>query len=99
MHPFLKRDALEAQIQRLYDGTGRPKDFFRINLIFAVGAIFLYRRGQHSIKPMNYYVTAMEQADDILGLASDDDIQNILLLVQFGSNNDIGGKSYPAKDV
>jgi hypothetical protein len=59
-------------------------------MVFAIGAVSLTRLGRHHTAPIDYYVTAMEQADAVLGLVKDEHIQNTLLIMLFGLHYDIG---------
>jgi hypothetical protein len=97
MHPFLKRGDIYDQLRRLYENQPNSplysNDVFQINMILAIGAISLSRLGLHSTTPADNYVTAMEQADIVLGLSEDGHIQDTLLILLFGLHHDIGSKS------
>jgi hypothetical protein len=65
---------------------------FRIYMVFAIGAIPLWRKGIHTVAPIDYYVTAMGHATPILGLPGFGQIQAIMLIILFSIQHDIGSK-------
>lgn len=66
---------------------------FRINMIFAIGAVALFRSGLHDVSPMDYYAAAMQRANKTFELAGLEQIQALLLVLIFSLQHDIGGKA------
>lgn len=69
---------------------------FRVNMIFAVGAVSLFRAGQHNVSPMDYYAAAMQHAGEALGLVGLPHIQALLLVLIFSLQHDVGGTQHPS---
>jgi hypothetical protein len=63
-------------------------------MVFAVGAVSLYRRGQHPIPPINYYAKAKQWVDDALGFGGLEHVQSLLQLVIFSVHDANGSKPH-----
>lgn len=97
MHPFLKRAETYQRLQRLYSGPNIDSltfetDIFQINMVFAIGAVSLNRKGLHQTPAVSYYLSAMEHADTALGIITCEHIQNALLLLIFGSHHHVSSE-------
>lgn len=66
---------------------------FRINMIFAIGAVSLFRSGLHDTTPMDYYAAAMQHADHMFKLAGIEQVQALLLVLLFSLQHDVGSES------
>jgi hypothetical protein len=65
---------------------------FRIYMIFAIGAVGLFRSSLHDIPPMDYYAAAMRYADKAFELRGLQQIQALLLVLIFSLQHDVSGK-------
>lgn len=66
---------------------------FRIFMVFAIGAIPLFRAGLHRVAAMAYYVSAMEHAQVALSLGGRiEHVQAHLLVLMFSLQHDIGSE-------
>jgi hypothetical protein len=66
----------------------------RLFMVFAIGAIPLYRAGLHVVAAMSYYVSAMKHAHSALGLGGHlEHAQAHLLVLMFSLQHDVGSKS------
>jgi hypothetical protein len=64
---------------------------FRVYMIFAIGAVGLYRSSLHEVSPMDYYAAAMIYADKALELRGLQQIQALLLILIFSLQHDVSG--------
>lgn len=94
LHPFLLRSTLLRDVEDLYSPdismSGLAK--FRIHMVFAVGPVSLFRKGQHPIPPINYYAKAKQHADDALGFGGLEHVQSLLQLVIFSVHDANGSE-------
>ncbi|KAH6679899.1 fungal-specific transcription factor domain-containing protein [Plectosphaerella plurivora] len=92
LHPFLQRSMV---LHELHETYARPEarnsqSLFRVNMIFALGSVSLFRGGLHHVSPMEYYAAAMQHADAAMGLNGLLHIQAILLVLIFSLQHDVG---------
>lgn len=83
-------------LHELHETFARPEarnsqSLFRVNMIFALGSVSLFRGGLHHVSPMEYYAAAMQHADAAMGLNGILHIQAILLVLIFSLQHDVGG--------
>lgn len=92
LHPILHRSKLLQELDLLYSGqeAGNGPFLFRINMVFAIGAVPLVRAGLHDVAPLRYYAAAMQTANEALGLAALEHAQSFLLILLFSLQHDIG---------
>lgn len=99
LHPFILRSTLLRDLRDLYSLETSMSNLarFRIYMVFAIGAVSLFRTGQHSIPPISYYASAKEHADEALGFGGLEHIQNLLLLVIFSVHHAVGSECSAAE--
>lgn len=68
------------------------EDLFRLHMIFAIGAISLNRKLIHATAATDYYLAALKNKRDFLSTASVANVQNILLLLLFALEHELGGR-------
>lgn len=85
-HPVLPQSTVTSILERVYnlnDLPASPEDLYRINMIFAVSSVTLYRRGEFQQHPYGYFRTAQQYASQVSMIGSLDSIQNLLLIARF----------------
>ena len=90
----MQRSTVLRELDQTYANsqTQTSPCLFRINMIFANGAVAPFRSGLHDVSPMDYYAAAMQHADKTFELAGLEQIQALLLVLIFSLQHDVGGK-------
>ena len=75
---------LEPRESTLAKSSAQKRNLFKLNLVFALANVDLYRKGTSDKHPFGYFTAGLQHLDGIMSFESIQDIQGFLLIARFG---------------
>lgn len=96
LHPFLQEASLKTLFEEMSalenDDAINAPNAFRYFMVCAIGALRLNRSALHATPAIDYYTSAMTYKQDALNVGGLGQVQNMLLITQFGVLYETGSK-------